>query len=195
MDWKPKARISAETSEGEPIKPSKPGFVGFEGVTSVECSEIEVGPDPGELAHASAILNRAGVRIMSLDGGTTVGVWSDLDGPEVRAALRTLGLYRLTVRYLDGTGVPTLHKVRRVEGEPVPMNVLAEMERHSAEPWKVRDGMLNEMGWCAKGNPAQSGRRRRSASFSKSWAALGERAPLRQQPSGMANRWGLVKLT
>jgi hypothetical protein len=31
------------------------------------------------------------------------------------------------------------------------MSVLAEMERHPAEPWAVRDRMLNEMGWCSKG--------------------------------------------
>ena len=30
------------------------------------------------------------------------------------------------------------------------MNVLTEMERHLAEPWKVRDQMLNEMGWRTK---------------------------------------------
>ena len=40
-----------------------------------------------------------------------------------------------------------------MEGEPVPMNVLAEMERQPAEPWKVRDRMLNEMGWSPKGIP------------------------------------------
>jgi hypothetical protein len=36
-------------------------------------------------------------------------------------------------------GVPMRHKVSRVDGEPVPHNVLAEMERHPAKPWKVRD--------------------------------------------------------
>lgn len=78
-------------------------------------------------------------------------MWSDLDGPEVRAALRTFGSDRLPVRYLDGVGVPMRYKVRQVEGEPVPMNVLAEMERHPEEPWKVRDRMLTEMGWSARG--------------------------------------------
>jgi hypothetical protein len=24
------------------------------------------------------------------------------------------------------------------------------MERHPADPWKIRDRMLNEMGWCSK---------------------------------------------
>jgi hypothetical protein len=86
------------------------------------------------------------MRLMELENGTTIGLWSDLDGPEVRAALRTFGSDRLPVRYLDGAGVPMRYKMRRVDGEPVPMNVLAAMERHKAEPWKVRDGMLNEMG-------------------------------------------------
>jgi hypothetical protein len=42
-------------------------------------------------------------------------------------------------------------KLRWVEGEPVPMSVLAEMERRPAEPWKVRDWALKEMGWRLKG--------------------------------------------
>jgi len=153
MEWKPKARILADSAESEPTKPSKPGSVGFEGATSAESPEIEAGPDPAELARASAVLNRAGVRIMALEGGATIGVWSDLDGPAVRAALRTFGSDRLPVRYLDSSGVPMRYKARRVEGEPVPMNVLVAMEQHPAEPWKVRDRMLNEMGWCSKGTP------------------------------------------
>jgi hypothetical protein len=146
MDWKPKARILAATAENEPTKPSEPGFAGFEGSTSAEPIEIAAAPDPAELARASALLNRTGVRIMALDGSAAIGAWSDLDGPEVRAALRTFGLDRLPLRYLDGFPVPTRYKARRVEGEPVPMSVLTEMERHTVEPWKVRDRMLNEMG-------------------------------------------------
>jgi hypothetical protein len=173
IDWKPKARILADSAESEPTKPTKPGSEGFEGAISAESPEIQAGPNPAELAHKSAVLNRAGVRIMALEGGATIGMWSDLDGPEVRAALRTFGPERLPLRYLDGAGVPARYKVRRVEGEPVPMNVLAEMERRQADlmeasdpmetsapkggpmeheyPWIVRDRMLNEMGWCPKG--------------------------------------------
>ena len=81
---------------------------------------------------------------MALDSGFAIGVWSDLDGPEIRAALRTTGADRLHLRYLDGAGIPDRFKLRRVDGEPVPMNVLAEMERQPAEPWKVRDRMLSE---------------------------------------------------
>ena len=107
-------------------------------------------PDSAELARASAVLGRAGVRIMALAGGATIGVWSDTDGPEVRAALRAFGWDGLPVRYLDGTGVPMRYKARRVDGEPVPMNVLAAMEQHPPDPWKVRDRMLKEMGWRPK---------------------------------------------
>ncbi|HTX36451.1 MAG TPA: hypothetical protein VME43_15585 [Bryobacteraceae bacterium] len=133
--------------------PSKPGSEGFEGAVSAKSPEIEAQPDRAELARAIDLVNRAGVRIMALEGGATIGVWSDLDGPEVRAALRTLGSDRLRLRYLDGADVPMRYKLRRVEGEPVPTDVLAEMQRNPAEPWKVRDRMLNEMGWCSKGIP------------------------------------------
>ena len=138
MDWKPRARILADSTESEPTKLPKPGFVAFEGVTSTKCPEIEPRSYPVELPLASDVLNCAGVRIMRLDGQFTIGVWSDLEGPEIRAALRTLGLDRLPVRNLDGAGIPTRYKLRRVEGEPNPMSVLAKMERHSAELWKAR---------------------------------------------------------
>ena len=153
MDWRPAARILADTAESEPTKTSETDSVVFVGAPSVESPEIEAGPDTAELAGASVVLNRAGARIMALEGGVTIGVWSDLDGPEVRAALRTFGWGALPTRYLDGAGIPMRHKLRRVEGEPVPMRVLAEMERHPTEPWRVRDQMLNEMGWCSKGIP------------------------------------------
>ena len=153
MDWAPKAQILADTAESVPTKTSETDSVVSVGATSADSPEIEAGPDPAELARASAVLNRAGVRIMALEGGGTIGVWSDLDGPEVRAALRTFGSDGMPVRYLDGAGVPMRYKVRRVDGEPVPMNVLAAMEQHPADPWKVRDRMLNEMGWCSKGIP------------------------------------------
>jgi hypothetical protein len=110
---------------------------------------------------ASAVLSRAGVRIMQLDGVTTIGVWSDLDEPEVRAALRTFGSEQGPVRYLDGPGIPVRYKLRRVEGEPVPLSVLAEMERHPADPWKIRDAMLKEMRWCRKTAAASTKTRER----------------------------------
>ena len=97
-------------------------------------------PDPAELAHATALLNQAGVRIMRLETGDAIGVWSDLDSAAVRNALLTLGAGELPVRYLDGPGVPLRYKSRRVPGDPVPNSVREAMER-SSEPWKVRSQM------------------------------------------------------
>jgi hypothetical protein len=45
-------------------KTIKPGSVGFVGATSAESPKIHAEPDPAELAHASTVLNRNGVRIM-----------------------------------------------------------------------------------------------------------------------------------
>jgi hypothetical protein len=88
---------------------------------------------------------------MILESGAAIGVWSDLDGPEIRAALRTLGNALLPFRYLDGAGVATSYKARHPQGEPVPMSVISEMEQSRVEPWTVRDRMLNEMGRSPKG--------------------------------------------
>jgi CRISPR/Cas system Type II protein with McrA/HNH and RuvC-like nuclease domain len=148
LNWQPKGGILAERAESEPTKPSKPGSVGFEGASSADSPEIEA--ETEQARSARRLLNRAGVRIMILESGATIGVWSDLGGPEIRAALRTLGNAELPVRYLDGAGVPMRYKARHVEGKPVPMSVLSEMERHPADPWKVRDQILNEMGLKAR---------------------------------------------
>ncbi len=141
MNWRPKERISAECPEREASEPSKHGSVGFEGACSGDLAKI--GFLERELTSAFAVLNRAGVRFMRLDGTDAIGVWSDLDGRDIRKALHTGGLSSLPVLYLDGAGVPMWLKLRRVEGEPVPLSVLAEMERHRAEPWETRDRLLN----------------------------------------------------
>ena len=51
MDWKPQARILADSAGVAPSKPSKLGFVGFEGATPAESPKIGAGPDPAELAR------------------------------------------------------------------------------------------------------------------------------------------------
>jgi hypothetical protein len=100
--------------------------------------EIRGEARPVHVELATSMLSVAGVRIMGLDGQITIGVWSDLNGANIRVALRALDMGHLPVRYLDGASIPVRYKLRRVEGEPVPMSVLAEMERHSAELWKAR---------------------------------------------------------
>jgi hypothetical protein len=42
MNWRPRPRISEDSPELEPTKPSKPGFVGFDGPISAETPEIQV---------------------------------------------------------------------------------------------------------------------------------------------------------
>jgi hypothetical protein len=69
-------------------------------------------PDQVELARASALLNRTGCRLMELDGRVTIGIWADLDGPEIRAAVRAFG--NPPVKYLDGVGIPHRYKVRDI---------------------------------------------------------------------------------
>jgi hypothetical protein len=151
-----------------------------------EAIAMLAGPDPAELARASDVLNRAGVRIMRLESAPTIGVWSDFDGPELRAALRALGSGWLPVRYLDGAGILPRYKVRRAEGEPVPMNVLAEMQRHPAEPWNVRDRLLTKMGWCPQG--VQWADRKAAAVDRLFQAQRGNRAASPRRPSAMENR-------
>src|SRR5262249_1484810 len=98
--------------------------------------------DPEELTRASRVLARAGVRLMQIDGELVIGMWSDRDSAEIRHALALFGSGDAPVRYLDGAGIPNRFKLRRVAGEPVPMDVLAEMERHPTRPWEIRDTML-----------------------------------------------------
>lgn len=93
------------------------------------------------MALASAGLTQVGVRFMEVEGASTTGIWSDLDGPDVRSALFTLGSGQLPIRYLDAGDIPIRYKSRWVEGEPVPMSVLRAS----------RDRILDEMGWWSKG--------------------------------------------
>jgi hypothetical protein len=66
----------------------------------------------------------------------------DLDGSEIRTRLRTLRLDWLPFRYLEGDQIPRRYKVRSVEGEAVPINVLTAMEQNMAEAWNVRHRMF-----------------------------------------------------
>jgi hypothetical protein len=158
LDWQPKTQILEKTVRNEPSKPSKPigeglmdtdktiktGFDGFDGSCLAKSPEIEskwvpeAEPSDEDVSQTNAVLSRAGVRLMRLENGNAVGIWSDLDSPTIRHALQILGFGQLPVFYLDGD-VPLRYKLRRVPGEPVPAHIREEMERHSEEPWKVRN--------------------------------------------------------
>ncbi len=159
LDWTPEAHIYTDSPEREPTKPTEPDciFSTFPEGEPTKPTEPDAThadeADQAKLERAFAVVNKAGVRLMRLTGAVSIGLWTDLDRPELRAALRTLGLDRLPVLYLDGHGVPMQYKLRRVSGQPVPISVLREMERHPAEPWKVRDRMLREMRWESNGKP------------------------------------------
>jgi hypothetical protein len=101
-------------------------------------------PTEDELGRASRLLSESGVRLTELDGVFTIGIWSDLDSPTLRAAIRMFhpeGMPRIA--YLDGPSVPTQFKLRIVPGDPVPTFVLAAMEKNPEEPWRIRVRMLS----------------------------------------------------
>jgi hypothetical protein len=123
---------SPETPKGELTKPTKP---------SAEETPPEVEPSAADLASATALLNQAGVRLMHLEAGAAIGVWSDLDSQAIRAALLRLGMGHMSVLYLDGPGVPDQYKLRRIPGDPVPNPVREAMEK-SREPWRIRSRMV-----------------------------------------------------
>jgi hypothetical protein len=171
LEWEPKTQILADSPKSEPTKTTETDFgvfvgspvaespkiegvfVSFVSSLPAESTKMETEPDPAELDQAHAVLNRIGVRLIELDGVPTVGLWSDLDSPEVGAALRALGWVGQPIRYLDGPGIPMRYKLRSVPGELVPISVLAAMEQAQAEPWTVRDRMLAEMRWRLRGIP------------------------------------------
>ena len=102
-------------------------------------------------AQAGAVLKANGVRLMMLDGVTTIGLWSDLDGPMLRAALKVFHPDGLPpIRYVDGPGIPMRYKARQIKGQPVPLDVVAAMVAAGQEPWVVRDRMLSAIGWKLK---------------------------------------------
>jgi hypothetical protein len=73
---------------------------------SRKAGSLDDEPDQKSIGRALGVLNRVDVRIMRLEGAVTIGVWSDLDGPAIRAAIGAFGSGRLPIRYLDGAGIP-----------------------------------------------------------------------------------------
>ena len=111
LDWQP--RILTQSPAVGPSKPTKLGSDGFEGSYLVESPKI--GDETDAAQGAVDVLNNAGVRIMRIYDGTAIGVWSDLDGLEIRAALRTLEMDCLPVRHLDEDDIPNKYKYRKLD--------------------------------------------------------------------------------
>jgi len=108
-------------------------------------------PTEEQLAWAGEVFRLNGVRHLVLNGVPVLGLWSDLDGPHLRAAIRILGNQNVPVRYLDGPGIPMRFKARRMKGTPVPLDIVQAMQDAEIEPpWEVRDRMLRAIGWRAK---------------------------------------------
>jgi hypothetical protein len=127
-----------------PAKASKPSAEASIKASSALIDEL-FDPRAEKQELALALMNASGSRIVALEAGTRcVGVWSDQDGPHIRAALHVLGMDGLEVRYLDGPNVPLRYKVRKVPGEPVSLSVRAEMEQHPDAPWEVRDRLWKQ---------------------------------------------------
>lgn len=67
--------------------------------------------NPSTIA-AMRLMNVAGCRIIRDQDELRVGVWSDVDGPEIRTALRSLGMQSLPVVHLESADVDVRYKVR-----------------------------------------------------------------------------------
>jgi hypothetical protein len=107
-------------------------------------------PDIDALTWAGEVFRLNGVRHFFLDGEPVLGVWSDLDGPHIREAMRIFRNEHLPVRYLDGPGIPLRFKARRMKGTPVPLDIVRAMAEAKEAPWEVRDRMLDAISWRAK---------------------------------------------
>jgi hypothetical protein len=110
----------------------------------------------------------AGCRPIEIGGQPAIGIWSDLDHPSLRTAIRDYyaalwpAMAGAPIVYLDGPGIPDRFKERRVPrvptredgrpADPIPLEVVEAMMR-SDEPWKVREHMLDELGWLRKRAP------------------------------------------
>jgi hypothetical protein len=79
-------------------------------------------PTDSEIAQAMRLLNLTGCRIIRNESVLEIGVWEDLDGVEIRQALRTVGLDAHPIVHLESAGVDLRYNVRRTpdraKGEP-----------------------------------------------------------------------------
>ncbi len=133
MSWRTKLGVPENHDRSDQSQSSVTSVTSTAYIRKVDEATNPPHPERLDFVRARYLLNRAEVRKIVVAGELVIGIWSDLDGPDIRAALRVLDADRLPVRYLDGAGIPMQYKLRRAEGEPLPINVLGEMERHPRE--------------------------------------------------------------
>ncbi|MGI9074702.1 MAG: hypothetical protein ACR2JB_26075 [Bryobacteraceae bacterium] len=80
--------------------------------SSCDVFDARVRPTLARIAEAMQLLNLAGVRIMRYGPELRLGIWEDLDGPELRAAINVVGMDELRVVHLESADVPIRYKVR-----------------------------------------------------------------------------------
>jgi hypothetical protein len=135
-------------------------FLDFLGVFHPKTAARAAHP-PGPEADLQARLDAAGIRLIEIEGVMHAGVWSWLDGPELRTALAALGSAEAPILYLDGPGVEDRYKEYKgdpaLEREPPPLAVIEAMYQHPDEPWKVREQMLVETGWSHQNDEPEAG--------------------------------------
>jgi hypothetical protein len=126
----PKTALASMQQVIETLQNEKAGAMALLAIEpNAEPSRDDAEASCDEVALATVLLNQAGVRLMRLQCGDTVGIWSDLDSPAIRNALSILGADQLPVLYLDGPSVPVRYKLRHPPGDPVPANVRKPMEQ------------------------------------------------------------------
>ena len=98
-----------------------------------------------DIERACRFLELSEVRRINVAGETTVAIWSNIDSASIRGALKVVGWDSLKVKYLDSPAVPIRYKVSNLDGDPVPLEVLAEMEAADDQPWEVRDRLMRQL--------------------------------------------------
>ena len=73
----------------------------------------KVEPAPELVVEAQKLLDAAGVRMFTIEGEITIGIWSDTDAPVLRHALRVMGLQGYPIRHLEGRDIPLRYKLRK----------------------------------------------------------------------------------
>jgi hypothetical protein len=70
-------------------------------------------PTESEINDAMRLLNLAGCRIIAEDCGFLIGIWDDLDGPELRRAIWVLGMGEHRIVHLESREIAIQFKSRR----------------------------------------------------------------------------------